>query len=138
MSESSDTETLALALAHRRMMWWYVASFPLGYGTLVIEGIAALSFGVPHDVANMIVLPVLASLSLLVAVFAFQTASAVYGVFPAFVCALFVFVPCMGLIAVLILNGEIAEHLKKRNLTVGFMGATKQQIQEIQRRINSG
>lgn len=66
-----------------------------------------------------------------IAYFVFRLASAIYGAGPAIVCLLLSAIPCLGTFAVLILNGNAIDQLRKVGIKVGFMGASAVQLEEI-------
>jgi hypothetical protein len=55
--------------------------------------------------------------------FAVQMARALYGTAIAIVCGLLLFVPCVGLITLLVLNNRATHQLRAAGLKVGLLGA---------------
>ena len=67
--------------------------------------------------------------------FVFRIMQELYGIGPAIVCAVLAAAPCSGTLAVLILNGNVTDYARKRGVKLGFMGATRSQLDELRLRI---
>jgi hypothetical protein len=119
---------LDVARLQQAMTCWTFGAIPLGYVAAVIAGVLDLEFDVPRFTAHLLVWGFIVVLNLIIASFAFRLARAIYGLPLALVTALFVMVPCWGLIAVLILNGSAIDYLRRKDVVVGFFGATKEQL----------
>jgi hypothetical protein len=62
-------------------------------------------------------------------VFAVRMASALHGTGIAILCAVLLFVPCVGLLVLLVLNSQATRELRKVGLRVGLLGADASQFQ---------
>ena len=69
--------------------------------------------------------------------FVFRISHAIYDLGPAVVCALLAFAPCLGSLTVLVLNGTVMDYLRKNDIKVGFMGATRLQIEDLRNDIHA-
>lgn len=115
---------LEMARAQRGLMWTALAV--MGSNFLTNIG--------PLDLSQSVFLAVAGAWLALVLVFgyfAFRLANASYGILPGIVFALITMAPCVGLLAVLIINGQTQDRLRKAGVKVGFMGATQLQIDEL-------
>lgn len=123
--EGVSNELLEIVVAQRGMMWLLAAKFGTDF-----------TFSVAKEFTTDLLLIAYLSVCVLVALamgyYVFRLSNAIYGVGPAVVCAVISLVPCLGLLAVLILNGNAIDQLRKAGVRVGFMGATKSQLAEMQ------
>lgn len=125
-----DRTSLEMLIGQRGMMW-----------TLILKLVVDLMFNAMSGLQSGAMLYGLAAVytiaCLIVAYFVFRLANAVYGIAPGLICAAATFIPCIGLFAVLVLNGTTMDQLRKRGIKVGFMGATKTQVDELKAKIAS-
>jgi hypothetical protein len=63
-------------------------------------------------------------------VFVFLTSWELRGPFAAFVFALATFVPCMGLLVIVLVSGYATTELRKNGIRVGFFGASPEEIRD--------
>ena len=92
-------------------------------------GVASSSFGTSAPLPFRALLGFLA-LGVIVAgaVFAVRMASALHGTGIAVLFAILLLIPCVGLIALLVLNSQATSELKKYGLRVGLLGADASQF----------
>lgn len=108
------------------MMWLWVAKLGLDFAFSIAPDMLGPALSIVYYVPFLAV-------SIAIAYFVFRITHLVYGVGPALVCTLLAFLPCAGTITVLILNGQTMDRLRKLGVKVGFMGATRQQLDELAR-----
>lgn len=117
-------QLLDMVKSQRAMMWLFVARFGLDISTTAARdfnsGLLMFGFWLAY-----------LGVSIALAYFVFRLANGVYGIGPAVVCVLLSFVPCLGTLTVLILNGNAMDRLRKMGAKVGFMGASAKQLQEL-------
>jgi hypothetical protein len=118
-------EILEIVKAQRGMMWLFVAKLGLDFGAGAVRDLASQPFLAIYWAAYLAV-------SLAVAYFVFRLAKVVYGGGPAVICAALIFAPCAGSLAVLIINGNSMDRLRKAGVKVGMMGATALQLRELE------
>lgn len=110
--------------SQRAMMWLMLVKLVLDF----YSGIANESLGKP--IVLVFWLAYLA-VGVAIAFFMYRLADAMYGMGPAVICALTSLAPCLGVFAILILNGNAMDWLRKRGIKSGFMGVTPEQIQDL-------
>jgi len=86
-------------------------------------------FFVPTDLRWMVGIPVLLVV-LTATVFVFLLSTKVYSVAIGVLLGLLTLIPCIGLIALLIINSKATGTLKANGISVGLLGADLSQIQE--------
>lgn len=118
-------EIIAIVKAQRGMMWLFVAKLGLDVGSSSVN----VLLGQPYILIYWIVYLAVCST---IAYFVFQLAKIVYGFVPAVICAAWIFAPCGGTLAILILNGHTMDWLRKAGVKVGMMGATALQLREVE------
>lgn len=123
-----DRTSLEMVIGQRGMMWMLILK-------LVVDMLFNAASGLPVGSMLYGLLAVYIIACLIAAYFVFRLANAVYGIAPGLICAAATFVPCIGLFAVLILNGTTMDQLRKRGIKVGFMGATKTQVDELRAKV---
>lgn len=119
--------TLAIVRAQRGMMWLWLAKIGLDFAFRLAPDMLGPALSIAYYVPFLAV-------SIAIAYFVFRITHIIYGIGPAFICALLAFLPCAGPITVLILNGQTMDRLRKLGIKVGFMGATRQQLEELTKR----
>ena len=122
-----DTRDVATDLANsqRGMMWLFAAKFALDF-----------SFGLIREMVTqpwqLLYLAVYLVVALTVAYYVFRVVRIIYGVGPAIVCGLLIFAPCIGTLAVLVLNGTTMDRLRKSGINSGFFGANRREMEKLQ------
>jgi hypothetical protein len=119
--------TLAIVRAQRGMMWLWLAKLGLDFAFSAAPDMLGPALSIAYYIPFLAV-------SIAIAYFVFRITHLVYGIGPALVCTLLAFLPCAGTITVLILNGQTMDRLRKLGVKVGFMGATRQQLEELTKR----
>ena len=118
-------EIVEMVKAQRGMMWLFVAKLGLDFGAGAVRDLASQPFLTIYWVAYL-------GVSLAVAYFVFRVAKVVYGGGPAVICAALIFAPCAGATAVLVINGNTMDRLRKAGVKIGFFGATVQQLRDLE------
>lgn len=118
-------EIVEMVKAQRGMMWLFVAKLGLDFSS----GSVRILLGQPYLAFYWVIYLVV---SLSIAYFVFRLAKIVYGVGPAVICAALIFAPCVGSLAILIINGNTMDRLRKAGVKVGMMGATALQLKELE------
>lgn len=117
-------ERVELVVFQRSMMWLFLVrlGMDLGWGVALelLGPVLVWIFWLAYFV-----------ISLFVAYFVFRLVKVIYGSGPAVICAIITFAPCIGIFAILILNGNVVDRLRKLGVKVGFMGATAAQFREL-------
>ena len=119
---------LDIVLGMQGMMWLFL--FKVGMDMTV--GTARVLFS---DIWVTVYFCLYLVVQLAMSYFVFKVVHAIYDIGPAIICSLLVFAPCIGTLTVLVLNGNTMDHLRKQGIKVGFMGPTRQQIDDLRRQI---
>ncbi|MEQ8789213.1 MAG: hypothetical protein RIC55_23065 [Pirellulaceae bacterium] len=125
-AEQEAADRLEMALAQRGMMWFFVLK-------LAIDCTVGLAMGLQSTPLLAAYFVAFFTVEGAIAVNAFRLGRVVYGFGPGLACMLIVLPPCMGTMVVLILNGNVMDRLRKAGVKSGFMGVTKQQLDELRR-----
>ena len=118
-----NASTLSILRSQRGMMWLFLLKIGLDFTVSMARELPSR----PLQIAYLCVF-VLVEGS--IAYFAFRISNAIFGLGPALVCSLMTLIPCMGMFSVVILNGTVIDRLRKSGVSVGFMGATKLQLEQ--------
>jgi hypothetical protein len=94
---------------------------------LAYLALVGIQFVLPPDSRPMLML-VAIPLGLIATVFVFLLATKVYSTGMGIVLAVLTLIPCIGLIALLIINGKATAVLKKHGIEVGLLGANVSDI----------
>ena len=119
-------EVFEMVSAHRRMMWLFLVKLGMDMAAAMTQE----AFPLPDPVGYLI-LAAAALAAIATAYFVFRLASAIYGAGPGVVCLCLTLLPCFGLFVILILNGYALDRLRKDGVRVGFMGATADQLRQL-------
>ncbi len=116
---------LEMATAQRGMIWLLLAKLGVDMtANMVMNGVSEKAVLLTVAVVFLVV-------EVAIAYFVFRLANVIYGVGPAIVCVALTIIPCLGIFTVVILNGNVTDRLRKAGVKVGFMGATKMQMDEL-------
>jgi hypothetical protein len=124
MSDSREV-ALDLAQSQRGMMWLFAMKFALDFCSGIVRDAVRPPFQVVYLIPYVLV-------SLAVAYFVFRAARIIYGIGPAVVCGLLIFAPCLGTLAVLVINGTAMDRLRKSGIKSGFFGVDKRELEKLQ------
>jgi len=97
-----------------------VATYQKGILICILIYIAGI-IGIP--VIGPFAAPVVGVASLVGAVFVFLLAFRIFGGFVGFVLGVLTLIPCIGLIALLVVNGKATSVLRQHGIKVGLLGA---------------
>src|SRR5688500_1741727 len=114
-----QSNSLVLVTSQRAMMWLLIAKLGFDFSAGAVGDLLAPPLLLVYWLAYLVV-------SAAIAFFVFRLANFVYGVGPVIICAVLSFLPCLGTLTVLVLNGNVMDRLRKTGVKVGFMGATAQ------------
>lgn len=121
---------LEIVTAQRAMMWLFLFKLAIDFSVSAASEILA---GPPLLAYFCLFLIV----EVVIAYFVFRISHAIYDLGPAVVCALLALAPCLGSLTVLVLNGTVMDYLRKNGVKVGFMGATRLQIEDLRNDIHA-
>jgi hypothetical protein len=110
--------------AQRGMMWLFLAKLGMDFTVMAAQEFL-------QGPALFVFYAAFAGIDLAIAYYVFRLSDLIYGSGPALVSAGLTLTPGMGTFAVLILNGNTIDRLRKAGVKVGFMGATKEQLEEL-------
>jgi hypothetical protein len=116
--------TLEMAQAQRGMMWLFLAKLGIDFSASIVAEL-------PAGPAFFVYCLAFAAVDLAIAYYVFRLTNLTHGTGPALVSAGCTLTPGIGTFTVLILNGNTIDRLRKAGLKVGFMGATKSQLEEL-------
>jgi hypothetical protein len=95
---------------------------------LLYIALVFVQFAIPQELRPVVLLPIALPLLLASAVFVFLLATKVYGTALGIVLGILTLIPCIGLIALLVINGKATATLKSHGVRVGLLGANLSEI----------